>query len=196
MNPIRTIIIDDEKPACERLKRLLGSFSQINVIGVFTNSRQGLECIIKQKPDLVFLDVELENNQSAFDLISQLDKNLYRPHIILVTGYPQYSIKAIKNEVFDYIIKPVDIDELKASVNRLIEHLSLKTNQMLNEFNMLSKRESEVLKYVLEGKTSSEIADTLFISINTVHTHRRNILKKTGAESIIDLLRINQIIHD
>jgi DNA-binding NarL/FixJ family response regulator len=196
MNPIRTIIIDDEKPACERLKRLLGSFSQINVIDVFTNSRQGLECIIKQKPGLVFLDVELENNQSAFDLISQLNKNLYRPHIILVTGYPQYSIKAIKNEVFDYIIKPVDIDELKASVNRLIEHLSLKTKQVLNEFNMLSKRESEVLKYVLEGKTSSEIADTLFISVNTVHTHRRNILKKTGAGSIIDLLRINQIINE
>jgi DNA-binding NarL/FixJ family response regulator len=196
MNPIRTIIIDDEKPACERLKRLLGSFSQINVIDVFTNSRKGLECIIKQKPDLVFLDVELENGQSAFDLINKLDKNFYRPHIILVTGYPQYSIKAIKNEVFDYIIKPVDIDELKASVNRLLEHLSLKTRQMLNEFSMLSKREKEVLKYVLEGKTSSEIADTLFISVNTVHTHRRNILKKTGAESIIDLLRINQIKYD
>jgi two-component system, LytTR family, response regulator len=196
MNPIRTIIIDDEKPACERLKRLLGTFPQINVIDFFTNSRQGLECIIKQKPDLVFLDVELENNQSAFDLINQIDKNLYRPHIILVTAYPQYSIKAIKNEVFDYIIKPVDIDELKTTVNRLIEHLSLKTNKLLDEFSMLSKRESEVLKYVLEGKTSNEIADTLFISVNTVHTHRRNILKKTGAPSVIDLLRINQIIHD
>ena len=192
MNTLRTIIIDDEKPSCERLKRLLDSFPQIKVVGFFTNSRQGLDSILKQKPDLLFLDVELEKNISAFDLIKQLDKNLNRPHIILVTGFSQYSIKAIKNEVFDYLIKPVDIDELKASVNRLTEHLSLKTNQTLAKFNMLSDRESEVLKYVLEGKTSNEIADLLFISVNTVHTHRRNILKKTGAGSIIDLLRINQ----
>jgi DNA-binding NarL/FixJ family response regulator len=196
MNILRTIIIDDEKPSCERLKRLLSSFLQIKVIGCFTNCRQGLESILKQKPDLLFLDVELENNISAFDLLKQLDKNLYRPHIILVTGFPQYSIKAIKNEVFDYLIKPVDIDELKASINRLTEHLSLKTNQTLARFNMLSTRESEVLKHVLEGKTSNEIADLLFISVNTVHTHRRNILKKTGAGSIVDLLRINQTVHD
>jgi two-component system LytT family response regulator len=196
MDTLRTIIIDDEKPSCERLKRLLASFPDIKVIDCFTNSKKGFESIIKQKPDLVFLDVELENNISAFDLIKQLDKNLYRPHIILVTGFAQYSIKAIKNEVFDYIIKPVDIDELKGSINRLTEHLSLKTSQVLAKFNMLSSRETEVLKFVLEGKTSCEIADLLFISVNTVHTHRRNILKKTGAGSIVDLLRINQTVHD
>ena len=196
MNILRTIIIDDEIHSCERLKKLLTSFSQINVIDSFTNSRKGFESIIKQKPDLVFLDVELENNVSAFDLIKQLDKNLYYPHIILVTGFSQYSIKAIKNEVFDYIIKPVDIDELKASISRLTEHLSLKTSQALLKYSMLSTRESEVLKLVLEGKNSNEIADLLFISVNTVHTHRRNILKKTGAGSIIDLLRINQTVHD
>ena len=196
MDTLRTIIIDDEKPSCERLKRLLASFPDINVIDCFTNSKKGFESIIKQKPDLVFLDVELENNISAFDLIKQLDKNLYCPHIILVTGFAQYSIKAIKNEVFDYIIKPVDIDELKGSINRLTEHLSLKTSQVLAKFNMLSSRETEVLKLVLEGKTSCEIADLLFICVNTVHTHRRNILKKTGAGSIVDLLRINQTVHD
>jgi len=193
MNTLRTIIVDDEKFACERLKRLLTFFPQINVIDCFTNSKHGLEGIVKQKPDLIFLDVELENNVSAFDLIKQLDKNHYRPFIILVTGFSQYSIKAIKNEVFDYIIKPVDIDELKASINRLTEHLSLKTSESLIKFSMLSTRESEVLNLVLEGRNSSEIADLLFISVNTVHTHRRNILKKTGARNLVDLLRIKGV---
>ena len=196
MKTLRTIIVDDEKYSCERLKRLLAPYSQINVIDCFTSSKQGLEGIIKQKPDLLFLDVELENNLSAFDLIKQFEKSFYRPHIILVTGFSQYSIKAIKNEVFDYIIKPVDVDELKASIDRLMEHLSLNTSRMLTKFGTLSTRESEILKHVLEGKTSDEIADLLFISVNTVHTHRRNILKKTGAGSIIDLIRINQSIHD
>jgi DNA-binding NarL/FixJ family response regulator len=144
----------------------------------------------------LFLDVELENNVSAFDIINQLSESFYRPHIILVTAFPHYSIKAIKNEVFDYILKPVDIDELRATVDRFIEHISISTNQILKGFKMLSKRESEVLKFVFEGKSSSEIADSLFISINTVHTHRRNILKKTGTGSIVDLIRINQNAHD
>ena len=69
MNILRTIIIDDDKHACERLKRLLVSFPDIIVIDSFTNSEKGFESIIKLKPDLVFLDVELENNISAFDLI-------------------------------------------------------------------------------------------------------------------------------
>jgi DNA-binding NarL/FixJ family response regulator len=196
MNPIRIVIIDDERCACDRLKRLLASFSQIQVIDCFTNSQLGFECVLKQKPDLLFLDVELDNNVSAFDIINRLNENLYYPHIILVTAFPNYSIKAIKSEVFDYILKPIDIDELKDTINRFIEHFSLKTNHILKEFNMLGKRESEVLKYVLEGKSSNEIADTLFISVNTVHTHRRNILKKTGASSIIDLIRRSNIVHD
>jgi DNA-binding NarL/FixJ family response regulator len=196
MKPIRTVIIDDERTACERLKRLLATFSQILIIDSFTNSRQGFECVLKHKPDLLFLDVELENNVSAFDIISQLNDNMYCPQIILVTAFPHYSIRAIKNEVFDYILKPVDLDELKVTINRFIEHLSLKQNQKLKGFNMLSERESEVLKYVLEGKRSSEIAELLFISINTVNTHRRNILKKTGNGSFIDLLRMNQISND
>ena len=196
MNTLRTIIIDDEKYACERLKRLLASFPQIQVVGCFTNSRQGIEYINKQKPDLVFLDVELEKNVSAFDVIKQLNENFQRSHIILVTAYPNYSIKAIKNKVFDYILKPIDIDELKDTMNRFIEHLSLKTSKLIHEFSVLSKRESEILKLVLEGNSSNRIADILFISVNTVHTHRRNILKKTGAGSIIDLIRINQTMHE
>ena len=196
MEPVRTIIIDDEKYACDRLKRLLFPFSQIQVIGSLTSFRQGLDFINKQRPELVFLDVELDNNKSAFDFIKQIDTTLYHPYIILVTAFPHYSIKAIKTGVFDYIMKPVDIDELKDSLNRLFECLSSRANNVLKEFSMLSKRESEVLKFVLEGKTSNEIAESLFISVNTVHTHRRNILKKTGAASIVDLLRINQIVHE
>jgi two-component system, LytTR family, response regulator len=196
MISIRTIIIDDERYACERLKRLLAPFSQINIVDCCSNSKQGIECINKQKPDLVFLDVELENNISAFDVMEQLEGNSHHPHIILITAHPQYSIKAIKHEVFDYILKPVDVDELEETIDRFISHLSLTPSGLIQKFNMLSEREMSVLNYVFEGKNSNEIADLLYISVNTVHTHRRNILKKTGAKSVVDLLRINNLSHD
>lgn len=196
MQTIRAIIIDDERYACERLKKLLIPYSQIEVIDYYTNSRLGLECILKQKPDLVFLDVELENGISAFDIIDQFYTKSDKPYIILVTAYPHYSIKAIKREVFDYLIKPVDVDELENTVNRFLNHRMLIPQTVKQKFNMLSEREMTVLKFALEGKTSVEIAKLLYISPNTVNTHRRNILKKTAARSIVDLLRMKGNLND
>lgn len=192
MNPIKTIIIDDDRYACERLKRLLQPYSQIKVEGWFTSSQKGLDYIKKGNPDLLFLDVELEKNISAFDIITQLRDLAKYPVIILVTAYPHYSIKAIKNEVFDYILKPVDIDELEDTIDRLMEHFSLKPASGDGQYKMLTKREKLILNYILEGKTSREIAETLYLSINTVNTHRRNLLKKTGARSVLDLIRTKQ----
>lgn len=196
MNQISAIIIDDERPACERLKKLLASFPQIQVISSFTNSREALDYIVRHKPDLLFLDVELEQAVSAFDFLEHLRENFCHPYVVIVTAHPHYAIKAIKQKVFDYLMKPVDIDELKETIDRLMDHQVLKNQRMIRDFTVLSEREKDVLKHVLEGRNSREIANLLFISINTVHTHRRNILKKSGATSIIDLLRMNYSAND
>lgn len=191
MLPIRSIIIDDERYACERLKNLLTPFSQIKIIDYYTDSRSGFNAIIKYKPELLFIDVELENNISAFDIIDQLEENLCRPNIILVTAHPHYSIRAIKNRVFDYLIKPVDIDELKETMDRFFKHVLITPVIIAEKFNMLSQRELNVLNHVLEGKSSKEIAELLCISINTINTHRRNILRKTRTNSVVELMRLN-----
>ncbi|HNW58018.1 MAG TPA: response regulator transcription factor [Bacteroidales bacterium] len=189
MQTIRAVIIDDERYACERLKKLLIPYSKIQVTNIFTDSGSGLKYILEEKPDLVFLDIEMEKGASAFDIIGSLDRCVKRPYIIIVTGHPQYSIKAIKHEVFDYLIKPVDIDELEATINRLLKHFMPVAQTIMGKYDMLSDRELKVLNHVMEGKSSKEIASLLFISKNTVNTHRRNILKKTGARSFFDLLR-------
>lgn len=196
MKQIRTIIIDDERYACERLKKLLEPFLQIQLLGYFTNPGQGTEYIRKNIPDLVFLDVELGNSISAFDIIEQTSDLLHQPFFILITAYPHYSIKAIKHEVFDYLLKPVDVDELENTIDRLLKHIVVQPFNNLESFDMLSEREKAVLGYVLEGKSSREIAGLLYISINTVNTHRRNILKKTGAVSSVELLGRNRLTHD
>ena len=196
MKNIRAVILDDERSACERLKKLLSSFPEIELAAYFMDSGKGMKYIIQKKPDLVFLDVELENAVSGFDLIEQLDQNGFHPYIVLVTAFPHYSIKAIKSEVFDYLIKPVDIDELKATLKRLDKHISPVEPILNRDFKMLSERETEVLKLVLEGKNSEEIAEILYLSVNTVHTHRRNILKKTGARHVVDLLMTKAPSHD
>ena len=196
MDHVRTIIIDDERSACERLKKLLSSFKEIELLDYFTNSDMGLDFIHKKKPDLVFLDVELDRDISGFDIMNHLEGSLYKPQIILVTAHPHYSIKAIKYRVFDYLVKPVDIDELKETIARFVRNKSLESNIDLKAFSMLSEREMEILRHIMVGKSSRAIADLLYLSINTVHTHRRNILKKTGAGSVIDLLRMKSTSND
>jgi len=132
----------------------------------------------------------MDQNVSAFDVVKELHENGCRPYIILVTAHEQYSIKAIKSEVFDYLMKPVDVDELKQTLARLKEHIHSGTETIPDALSILSNREKEILKHVLAGESSSEIAEKLFLSVNTINTHRRNILKKTGCRSVLEILRV------
>ena len=193
MNRISAIIMDDEKPACDRLLKVMRRFPQIDVKKTFTKSREGIDYIIKTKPKVVFLDIEMEKNITAFTIINELIAHCCRPVIILITAFPQYTLKALKYEVFDYIMKPVDIDELKETLNRLEKYLHSSAAAINQVLVLLSEREKEIFKLLLDGLTSQEIAVCLSISKNTVNTHRRNILEKTGAKSTLDLLRMNNI---
>jgi len=185
--------MDDEKPACDRLLKVMRRFPQIDVKKTFTKSREGIDYIIKTKPKVVFLDIEMEKNITAFTIINELIAHCCRPVIILITAFPQYTLKALKYEVFDYIMKPVDIDELKETLNRLEKYLNSSAAAINQVLVLLSEREKEIFKLLLDGLTSQEIAVCLSISKNTVNTHRCNILEKTGAKSTLDLLRMNNI---
>jgi len=193
MERIPVVIMDDEKPACERLTKIISGFPQIEIKGVFTRTEEGISFILQKKPRVVFLDIEMENNISAFDVINTLNKQGSRPVFILVTGHEQYVLKALKYEVFDYIMKPVDVDELKETLSRLEKFLDSSAEAIQHVLFLLSSREKEVYKLLLEGMTSEAIAGCLKISVNTVNTHRRNILEKTGAHSTLDLLRMSHV---
>jgi two-component system, LytTR family, response regulator len=193
MDRIPAVIMDDEKPACDRLTRILSGFPQIEIKGVFTRTEEGISFMLQNKPRAVFLDIEMENNHSAFDIIQALYQHNCRPAVILVTCHAQYILKALKNEVFDYIMKPVDVDELKETVSRLEKYLNSSAEAIQQILFLLSDREKEIFKLLLEGLTSEDIAARLKISVNTVNTHRRNILEKTGARSTLDLLRMSHV---
>ncbi len=182
------IVIDDEINVRKRLEDLLGKFKDIQILASEGNPEKGIELIEALKPDIVFIDVEMPR-MSGFDVVKTIRKKKLNPCFIFVTAYNQYAIKAIKNEAFDYLLKPVDIDELAESIKRY----SLKGTNFLNnqEIAPLSLREIEILEMLKNEMTSKEIAEKLHISKTTVDTHRRNILEKTGAKSTKDLIEKN-----
>jgi two-component system LytT family response regulator len=113
----KAVIIDDEPKGRNILQQLLLQHApQIKVLGVAANADEGLQLIDMHRPDVVFLDVEMPG-KSGFDLLREVKHIDFK--IVFVSAHNHYSLKAIKFNAFDYLLKPVDLDELKQTINKL-----------------------------------------------------------------------------
>ncbi len=184
MKKITTILVDDEKLALNRMSDLLKLFPNVEILHKEFTPETAIERIVKTKPDIVFLDIEMPG-MTGFSLIEEVRKHFIFPTFVIVTAFNQYAIKAIKKEAFDFLIKPVDIDDLRSCLERY-DHNQNHFPHIDN--SNLSEREKEIARLICHGKTSQEIADILFISKNTVDTHRRRILEKLGVKSTAELI--------
>ena len=114
---LRTLIIDDEKDARDALTVLLTKFVEgVKVIGTGSGVRSGVTAINEMKPDVVFLDINMEDG-TGFELLDQLA--VYNFHLVFVTAFNQYAIKAFKYAAIDYLLKPVDLQELRGCIQRI-----------------------------------------------------------------------------
>ena len=189
---IKCVIVDDEFDIRERLESLLNKIDGIEVVAKEGVPEISIQNVINLKPDIVFLDVEMPR-MNGFDFVKKIREQFCYPTFIFVSAYNQYAIKAIKKEAFDFLLKPVDIEELSETIERYRSKQNNDKNLTKNHhiFDCLSEREKEVLNLLLKGLTSKEIAKRLFISKATIDTHRRNILDKTGMKSTAELIALN-----
>lgn len=116
MNKVwKTLIIDDEQLARQRLKRLLKPFDELDIIAEAANGQDGLEQIEALKPDLIFLDIEMPV-LNGFEMLSRLSK---QPKVVFTTAYDQYAIKAFEEDSIDYLLKPVEAERLEKTIKKL-----------------------------------------------------------------------------
>ncbi len=184
---ISCIIIDDEPQTRNRLETQLLKFDNIKVLSKEGVPEEAIEKVIELKPDIVFIDVEMPR-LNGFDVVKAIRERNCHPTFIFVTAYNQYAIKAIKNGAFDYLLKPIDIDELAETLRRYQQLHRYEALMEMPLFSCLSGREKEVLQLVIRGFSSRQIAEKLFVSKSTVDSHRKNILEKTGANKLSDLI--------
>jgi two-component system LytT family response regulator len=100
----KAVIIDDERLARNELKKLLQEFPEVEVIGEAANANEGIDKIESLNPDLIFLDIQMPG-KSGFDMLGELEK---APHVIFVTAYDEYALKAFDVNALDYLMKPVE----------------------------------------------------------------------------------------
>lgn len=142
------VIIDDELHSVEVLRTLLGTYCpNVKVLGHADDAKSGKKLIEEHLPDVVFLDIEMPFG-TGFDMLDTLEhRNI---SVIFVTAYDNYALKAIKYFAMDYLLKPVDIDELKEAVKRA---------EMKKEQHDVPELPVNLLKTYLEkGLDNSKIA--------------------------------------
>jgi len=113
---IRTLVVDDEPLAREKLRTFLESEDDLEVIGEAGDGREAILTIERERPDLVFLDVQMPE-LDGFQVLAHLDAEAV-PRVIFVTAFDQYAIKAFEVHALDYLLKPFDRERLRESVAR------------------------------------------------------------------------------
>ena len=174
---IKTVLVDDEERALNRMQILLKNFPEVEILKLIYDTDQAIEFIVENEPDIVFLDIEMPG-KTGLEIADEINMNILHTKIVFVSSYNHYAIKAIKNHAFDYLLKPVDIDDLKSTIERF-------KAQTLSHLN---RREYKVISLISKGYNSKEIGNTLCISNHTVDSYRRNILEKTECRNTAELI--------
>lgn len=116
---LKVLLIDDEERATDALRLMIEkAVPEISEVRVCNDSRQAAEMIHQFQPGLVFLDIQMPH-LSGFDVLNKMPNKNFK--IIFTTAYNEYAIQAIRFSAFDYLLKPVDIEELQAAVHRFLE---------------------------------------------------------------------------
>ncbi len=171
---LRAIIIDDEQHCTNRLSSLLEKHTEsISVTQCYSTMEAAQKGIEAQNPDVVFLDIQLGNG-TAFDLLRSLSKVEFQ--VIFTTAYGHFAIEAIKFSAFDFLLKPIDEEELKQTLERLDaklhkEHLSMKIQTLLHNSAAQSKKNKKIILSNKSGLSFITISDIIRCQADINYTH-------------------------
>ncbi|QEC52682.1 LytTR family two component transcriptional regulator [Anseongella ginsenosidimutans] len=170
---IRAVIVEDEKHSRETLKNLLSEFcTGVEVAGVAGSVDEACAVIPQTKPDLVFLDIELQTG-TGFDVLNSLQELHF--DVVFTTAFEHYAIKAIKFSSVDYLLKPIDIPELQQAVEKAKEHKgaalqSEKLRALLENINARPEGDRKICLGTQESMEFISIQDILYCEASGSYT--------------------------
>lgn len=127
---IKAVIIDDELPSIQAIESIISEFCPfVQIVGKSQSATNGIQQIIENEPDLVFLDIEMPL-MNGFELLESIPNKDF--HVIFITAYDQYAVQAFKVNAIDYLLKPINITDVINAVNRVKERLKNEDNQSEN----------------------------------------------------------------
>ena len=198
---LKVIIIDDEDDAIESLSLILNTFFEnVEIICSAKTVLDGIKCILTNKPDLVFLDVDLQNG-SGFDISESIPDKKFQ--VIFVTAYNDFAVKAFRVNAIDYILKPIDIEDLTKAIEKAIQNQLNKSfsksqyEQLLNSVKHSPKKiaiqTSNEIEFVNPDDIIKIVADGSYSIIHLINNQKLHICK--GLKEIHSILDENIFIR-
>jgi two-component system, LytTR family, response regulator len=186
---IRALIVDDEALARGRLRKLLAQAADLEILGECSNGPEAITFIRAQRPDLVFLDVQMPE-VSGFDVLRALPEETW-PAVVFVTAHDQHAIEAFEVHALDYLLKPFTQARLLAAVQRARRHLETRTlaanNQQLAQWLQANKTESAYLSRIAV-KTGQQ---TLFIRVEDL-----DYIESVGNYAVLHTRTENHVLRE
>jgi DNA-binding NarL/FixJ family response regulator len=194
----KVFIVDDHYMVIEGIRSLFINEKSIEWTGHATNAASCLAFLQNQLPDIILIDINLPDI-SGVDLCKEVHRLYPQIKIIGLSTFNQLSFikKMMENGASGYILKNATKEELIEAIELVMQgeqYFSDEVSGLLEaqttEVPTITRREKEVLAFIAEGMTNPEIAEKIFISVNTVDTHRKNLLMKLDAKNTADLVRL------
>ncbi|MCP8615520.1 response regulator transcription factor [Salirhabdus salicampi] len=192
---INVVVVDDHEVVRKGLTTYLETVDELNIVGEASNGTEGIEVAKTKKPDVVLMDLMMENG-NGIEATKEIMSKLPNCKIIILTSYydDEKVFPAIEAGAFSYMLKTSSAVEIAAAIKKAAKGETVIepkiAGKMMNRFRHyetspheeLTEREFEVLICIGNGLTNQEISDKLYIGIKTVKTHVSNILNKLGVQ--------------
>jgi two-component system LytT family response regulator len=169
---IAAIIVDDEPYSCESLATLLEKYCKnVKVIDLCYSAETALKSIPENKPNVLFLDVEMPG-MNGFELLEKLDEINF--HLVFTTSYDQYAIKAIRFSALDYLLKPIDREELQKAVEKVSQKIKSTLPQqleiLLNKLHKTSSPNQKIALPTMEGLQLIAVDSIIYCASDSNYT--------------------------
>jgi DNA-binding NarL/FixJ family response regulator len=199
-NKIRIAIVDDHQVVIDGIGAMLAGSEQIEVIGTAHNGRDAINLVRILKPDLVLMDISMPE-MDGIESTQMLSRQHPETKILMLSMLKEQSMvkRALDHGALGYVLKNEGKETLVEAIKQVasgqkylsegvLENQKKKTKTLIGP--QISRREKQVLKLIVNEYTAKEISDELFISINTVDSHRKNLLMKLDARNTAGLVRM------
>jgi DNA-binding NarL/FixJ family response regulator len=199
MSKLRILIVEDEPVIAENISMYLDN-NDFEVSGIAYDSAEANEQLQNNTPDAAILDINLESEEDGIDIANRINQKYQIPFLFLTSYSDKDTLqraKAVKPS--GYIVKPFNEKTLLASLEIAISNHAAEKNHDLPRLNIeklnrhllnpFSDREFELAQLLYDGITNTQIAEKLFISVNTVKTHLKNIYLKMDATSRVEVIK-------